>query len=644
MKKHRALIAILCLFSFAIHAQDFATYGKATPDELKMKECSFDKEAAAVILLDEAVSTYNDERNLITNRHVRIKILKERGIDYANITIPFYRSDDFEFISHVEGMVLNVDNAGNFVAQPLEKKTIFTKKVTEHLGHVTFAFPSVKAGSIIEYKYQSTMKHYGGLEDWSFQTEIPVVHSKYQLYILPGYEFAYQVQKSSVLEIKIEPHDKDGWVLFEMKNIPGLDDEPYMDARRDYLQRVTFQLSGYGSGNFSKKKYMTSWDEVTKELMSSPDFGVQLNKDLPGTNDFIKAAKLNTSPTEKMKLVHQYVKENMVWNGYNSRYAFDGLKSAWNKKKGTSGEMNLILINLLKAAGLETYPMLVSERYNGKISTQYPFVDQFNTVYAAVFIDGKKYYLDATDKLTPPHIIPYNILNTTAFILNEKAGGLVNIVDESLQYKDLITVLANITPDENITGEVFMNSMDYARIRRLERYSRNSSEYINENFKKIKAALTIDSFDIMNENNDSLALQHKFFFNTPMDGTGDYKFIPINLFSGFESNPFTSNKRFSDINFGYKRTISINTFISITKDFLIDAVPKSVQLINPDKSVVFTRELHKDDAANKVVCRIKMEFKKSHYTADEYDEIKEFYKKMFEMLNEQIVVRKKAQP
>lgn len=644
MKKYNGFLTIFLLLTIFSHAQDFSTYGKITTEELNLKECSFDNEATAVILIDEAISTYNDENNLITNHHLRIKILKEKGIEYANISIPFYRTDDFEFISNVEGMVINSDNYGRAITQLLDRKSVFTKNISDRYGEVRFTFPSVKAGSIVEYQYQSTVKHYGGLGDWFFQKEIPVVLSKYLLYVPPRYEFAYQVLKSKSFDIKIDQDSRNGLVLFEMQNIPGLDDEPFMDARKDYLQRVTFQLSGYGASSFDRRKYMTSWNELTQQLMNSSDLGVQINKDLEGTGDFIKLVKLNTSQVEKMKLVYYYVRNNMVWNGYNSKYSAEGVKAAWNKKKGTSGDLNLILINLLKAAGVEVYPMLVSERYNGKVNTKYPFVDQFNTVYAAVFIEGKKYYLDATDKLTPPHIIPYNILNTTAFILNKKAGGLITIADESLQYRDVVSVMIVISPDEAIKGEVFVNSMDYARIRRLESYSGNNSKYIDENFKQSSASMTIDSFNIMNKDKDSLALQHKFIFIAPMEGTGDYKFIPLNLFSGFERNPFISDKRFSDINFGYKRSISVNTFIGLPSDYMVDALPKSIQLVNPDKSVVFKREIFKDETSGKIMSRIKMDFKKSHYAVAEYDDIKEFYKKMFEMLNEQIVIKKKPNP
>ena len=641
MKKHLTLILTVFLFSLSGSAQEFPTYGKPTREELSLKECAFDKQAPAIVLVDEALSTYNDQRNLITYRHIRIKILRENGINFANVSIPFYRKDDFEYIRNVEGLVINSDLNGNPVTQALDKKAIFTKNLSERIGEIRFTFPSVKPGTIIEYKFESTMQHYGGLEDWYFQKEIPVARSKYVLYIVPGYEFTYQVFKNPNFNIDIQLQEKEGRVQFEMQNIAGLEDEPYMDARKDYIQRVAFQLSGYGTGNFDKKKYMTSWDEVTKELLNSPELGLQINKDLPGVGEFIKTVKSQSSQFEKMRLVLDYVRENMSWTGYNSRYSVDGIKAAWNKKKGNSAEMNLILLNLLKTAGVEAYPILVSERYHGKVNTQYPFVDQFNTIYAAVFIDGKKYYLDATDPFTPPHIIPYNILNTTGLILNKKAGGLVVISDEARYYRDAISVVANVTTDDNVKGEVFMNSMDYAKIRRLERYRSNNNKYIEDNFKQ-RSSMTIDSFKIINQDKDSLDLQHQFAFVLPLEGTGDYKFVPLNLFSGFETNPFISDKRFSDINFGFKRSVTVNYFVTLPDDYLVDAMPKSIMLTNVDKSILFTRELYKDPNANKVVSRMKMDFKKSHYTVDEYDDIKEFYKKMFDMLAEQIVLKKKS--
>ncbi len=67
--------------------------------------------------------------------------------------------------------------------------------------------------------------------------------------------------------------------------------KPYMDAEKDYLQHVEFQLSGYQGTFGGTTKYMTTWAEVTRELMSNPSFGVQLNKNIPVGDEWMNKVK-----------------------------------------------------------------------------------------------------------------------------------------------------------------------------------------------------------------------------------------------------------------------------------------------------------------------------------------------------------------
>ena len=634
-----AIIPLLCCMT-GWAQPEFENWGQLTREEQDMKVCSFDTEADAVVLVDEAVADYNDQHNLITYRHIRIKIFKEKALDRANISIFFYAKDDFETIDDIEGMAFNFDAAGKQTIQQLERKSIFTEATNEVWHRKKFTFPGVKAGSIIEYKYRSTMRHYGGLEDWEFQQELPVILSKFNLSILPGSEFAYMVHKSDQMPITIKPDYREGRTFFEMRNIPGLRDEPYMDARKDYLQRVTFQRSAFNNSGFGKQNYMTSWDEVTRELMTRPSFGGQIGRDISGTEEFIKQMKVLASSLEKMKRIYNYTRNYMSWNRYYGFSTMEGVKTAWSKKSGNISDVNIILLNLLQEAGLEAYPMLVSERQHGKVSTQYPFVDQFNATYVVVVIGDKRYFLDATDQFTQPDMVPYSILNTTAFIVNRKKGGIINITDESLQYRENLTIAVKIDAGHNMAGEVYINSLHYARTQRLRSWKRNRERYLDE-FRKSGSSISIDSFEVKNEEQDSLPLQQHIRFKGPATVTGDYIFVPVNLFSGFENNPFLAANRFSDINFGYRQIISFSTYIDIPEGYAPDALPKSLQLVNADKTVIFIREVFNDPNSNKILARIRIEFKKSLYGVDEYDELKEFYKKMFDMLNEQIVFKKK---
>ncbi|CAN5790763.1 hypothetical protein BH10BAC3_BH10BAC3_38540 [soil metagenome] len=269
----------------------------------------FDKNANAVIIHHLARSEYNDNHNLITEHRIKIKILTDKGINNGDIHITFYHKDDFEFLSGIDAVIRTYEPNGQCKTEHISPKNIYTTKINQFRSETRFAMPNVKAGSIIEYTYFSNMKHYGGLEEWSFQSDLPTITSYYRLAIVSNAEFTCKIYKLPSLPIEID-NKKDGWVTYKMQNIPALRDEAYMDSQRDNLQHVTFHLSAVNTNGF-KEKYINSWDEAARELLSTPELGGQLNKSLYSTDDFIKAAKNISDLGERTKAVYAFVQQKI---------------------------------------------------------------------------------------------------------------------------------------------------------------------------------------------------------------------------------------------------------------------------------------------------------------------------------------------
>jgi hypothetical protein len=640
MKQIFFLFICCALVATHLYAQDFAAFGTFGSEEINLKECSFDKEATAVILLHEAYSTYDDEHHLITSHHVKIKILSEKGFSAADISIPFYRKDDFEQIYKTQAATFNIEAGGNIQRTNVAQKSIYTRKTNERIGEVVFAFPAVKVGSILEYRYESMMKHYGGLEGWEFQERLPVVTSRYTLVILPNMEFAYIVNKAPNLPIVIRQEKSLGGVYFEMNDIAGLADEPYMDARKDYLQKVMFQLSGYRH-NGDEKKYMTSWNEVIKELLSSVEFGAQLNKKIAGTDAFIDQVKTLSAPEEKMTAVYEFVRSNMKWNDLYSKYAYQGVKDAWQKKSGTSGDINLLMVNLMQNAGLDAYPMLVSERFHGKVDSNYPFIDQFNSVFACVIINEKKYFLDATDKLSPAYLTPFDILNTTAFIVNRKAGGLINISTDTAEYKEQIVAMLEVSKEGILSGDISIKSSEYARVKKMANYFNTKDRNEDTHLLMEGADFTVTAKKFNNVKQDSLSLEQECKISGALNVAGEFSFVPLNFFTGFDTNPFLSENRFSNINFGYKRKIMMNLVVQLPPNYTVDEVPKLVKLTNEDKDIFFERSVEYNKTKNSVNAIVQIDFRKSLYETEMYSAIQQIYQRIAQSLKESLVIKKK---
>jgi hypothetical protein len=632
---------LLLLFHFCFLIQltaqpEFPELGVYSEAELNLKECAFDKEAEAIILLDQATSDYDDEYRLITTRRIRIKILNEKGIEWANIKIPFYSKDKFEIIYNIEGLTYNHNmNGQQQEIKTLDKKQIFTEKVNEYFSLIKFAMPAVKAGSIIEYRYTSAMKNYGGLQTWIFQSTIPTLLSAYTLTVLPNAEFTYFVTKKREYEIKIIPKQGTGQIYFQMNDIPGLRSEPFMNAPKDYFQRVEFQLSGYKSYFGHKENVSDTWAKLAKELDDDNGLGGALKKDLPGL-ELIKAiAAKETSQLGKIASVYDYVQSNFTWDGNDSRFTSETLKKIIERKLGTAADLNLLFINILQLLNIEAYPMLVAERSFGSVDVRFPILDRFNKTVAYVVVDDKSYIMDITDKFCPPNLIPYSLLNTQGLIINRNTKKPILIASGDQSFNSRIIIKSQLDKTGVLNGDVSLINKQYA-LQYYRSLIQDEKSFIqqlsNENHDAEINELKIDTTDT---NFDSLALHLKF--SKDFSDNSGFILLNYNFFTGQNKNPFIRDVRFSDINFGYPLSLNVTQEITLPPGASIDDLPKNKTIVTPEKDFSFRRKLNLDKDKLNII--IEFFRTSSFYASDNYPLLKDFYQEMLKLLNEPVSIK-----
>jgi hypothetical protein len=635
MKRFVCSLLSLAFISLCAGQTTLPEPGEFTEAEKSITECPFDKEADAVVIFDDAFANHDDQYHLIYTRRTRLKVLKPKGNRYGDVAIRYLNKDDAEYVSDIEAYTYNPRSVPEIKKVP--SSAIYRQKLNERWSVVKIAMPEVQPGTIIEYKYITTAKNYNYLDDWYFQRELPVMYSHFSLIIMPNFEFTYRVFKSELLSIDIKK-EKEGRIYFTMNNIAGLRDEPFMDAEKDYLQHVEFQMSGYQGTFGGTTRYMTTWDELTREIMTAPSFGLQLNKNIPVGPEWINKVKAIMPAFERMTAVYNFVYKNINWNGTGGIAAIDGVKETWEKKQGSSGDVNLLLINLLKEAGLEVYPLLVSERGHGKVNPEYPFIDQFNKTMACVLIDGKKYVLDAAGPYTPPFMIPFSVINTKAFLVTKKKSTIITLAETEKKDRNFVNIQARIDDNGTMTGKAFIQSDEYARLTRMRAWQRDKDRFKENYYTTYEAGLKVDSLQMHNLENDSLSLEQQFNFTIPPTASGDYKLINLNLFTGIAKNPFISDIRFTNIDFGCLQSHSVMEFIELPPSLKIETLPRNLRMIMPDTSITFSRLMEVKDN----VLRVKYEIstRRPVFTADEYEYVKDFYKRMASIMNEQIVLRK----
>lgn len=648
------LTSLLILSASIIFAQkEIPSYGKIDKADLQLKECEFDKDAEAYKLLSYSDVHYDivgDDIEIITDERTRIKILKDKGLDEANIKVRFYSKARYEDIKNISGVTYNLDDAGNVVTTKLDNSSIYVKKINNQFSEVTFTMPDVKVGSVFEYKFTDVKKSLGNVDDWYFQDDIPTRFSMYRILIPNIFRFINQVlayqnvdQKSEVINSNIYYHgglvsDRAEEKTYSLKNVPALREEPFMGAEKDYLQRVVSQLQRIVYNDGQVEEVMSSWPKLTDQLLDDEDFGLQLKKNLAHTKSLDDSLKNIQGDYNKMIAIYNYVRANMNWNNSEHIYSSQGVKTAWDKKSGSNAEINFILIDLLRDAGIKAFPLLVSTKDNGTVNTIYPFLDQFNCTMTCVLIGDHKYFLNAADKYNPSNLIPYDVLDNEGFIVDKEYGGWVTLSDPKDRWKNVVWYSAQITPDAEMEGKATIYSYGYSKNPRVKKWKEEKSSF-EDYFTKDLTGLKVKNIELKYEDVDTMPLQQKLDFTLPVNASGDFKYFTLNLFQGLEKNPFIADERKTDIDFNYPQSYTLIGKVDLPDDYEFDDLPKSIKMIMPDSSITLQRLIQRDN--NEINFRITLDFERSVYSANSYPDFQEFYKKLFSTLNEQIVIKKK---
>lgn len=631
------LLSAACLCSFA--QKKLSKFGRASEAEMAMKDCDFDPGADIVCLFEESTVQYNlngPRPMLETYIRKRFKVLKPAGAESANVKLSYYSKDNYSNISGIEGYVYNTGPDGKIVSTKMKSSETFRKKVNDEYSEMSFALPGVKEGSVFEYKYRIFRKTIGGIAPWAFQHEYPTMYSICHLLIPEYFDFTYSAVRRQEMEVKSEGNTQGTY--YAMSNIPSIHDEPYMAGTNDFIQRVTFHLTRINPPGQSSIVVGTTWENIAKDLQENIYFGQQLRRNIKGTDSLNTALAACHTKLEKLAAIYQFVQQYMTWDGEYAMFAADdGIKSCWNKKQGSVADINMILIDLLKDNDIPAYPILVSTRDHGSVQQGYPDLMQFNATMAMAQLDSTYYIMNAADKYNPVNLTPYDVQYTYGFVVDKKKGGWFTIYDTQKKEKSAITVSLNLDKDGKFTGIGRASYADYSRNMHLADYRKKQlKEKLSESG---DITINIDSLDVKNADNWHMPMDVQISYSGKAKQSGKYTLIPYDLFLGLGDNPFTAEKRQTSINFGFLQDLQITGYINVPDGYTLESMPKSMIMRMPDSSILFKRIFQKSDG-NQLAFQLKLEHLRPEYASVEYADIKAYYKKMYELLSERIVLKK----
>jgi hypothetical protein len=415
--KIRARRSLPCLLLFLVPCSPAilkAQFQPPSPSELQMTSDPKAPGAAAVYL---EVKEIDDDPLHYQLYYQRIKILTEKGKDLANVDVPYGGRLK---VQDIRGRTIHAD--GTII--PLNGKPedlLYEKKGDLKFGRKVFTLPSVEVGSIIEYQYEL---HY---DDDSFSSPMWNIQGPY---------FVHEAHYSFKPFKQFWPHSSDttsmyltderghvvnalvwwrnlpvgtdvrqelaGQYKVDLTDIPPVPDEEYMPPHDLMLYKVFF----YYMPSSSPADF---WISEAKYWQKDVDRFAEPSKTIKAAVDGLISPTDSAQDKAKKLYVAVQALDNSDYTRAKTESERKELKlktvkraeDTWNQKSGSSDDIALLYLAMLRAAGLSAYPMKVVDRDRGIFDPTYMRFSQLDDILVVFSDGGKETVLDPGEKMCP---------------------------------------------------------------------------------------------------------------------------------------------------------------------------------------------------------------------------------------------------
>lgn len=643
MFNHRIIILMIGFIAASLSFQPLTAqekWGKVSKEILQMKTFPSDTSASGIFLFDIADMVVGDNSSglfLEMKRHVRIKILTEEGKDLANVKILYWYKD-------------KVDNIDAQAILPSGKKVklkgnqIFEESVRNNWKQKVFAIPGVEVGSVIEYKYDFYTEYLTRLEPWYFQNSEYTLMSQLSVVLYPEYSYnvfyqnVYGEEKDPVEEQIFLPGSRGKRVkkfTWRLGDIEPIRKEPYMKTINDYRMALFFQLLAY-QNPYQYYKFIKTWDDLAEKMAEyyqdyikeDDDFKTVLRDILPDT----------ALAEEKVKSIYNYVKDEITSDWIYTIFPEEKSSKVLEDKKARLPDKNILLINLLRQAGFEADPVLISTRSHGRFTPNWPQLDQFNLMIVKAKSGSKTYFLDASEKYCPFGFLPDRDVVEEGFLISGKTGQIINI--PAPRNINMITydTRGELNEEGDLTAKTEIRYDGYRAAQKRENIDEEDDlkEYFQKWIANIFPAAELDSFQVSEAEAIELPLVVSLSYRVPeyAQVVGEKFYFPVPLVSKIGKNPFHKPKRNFPVDFNYLSGWTEDTHLTFPAGYVAEETPGPK--VKKMDGVIYVCDCRNTE--NELVSRKQFLVKKMTFLPEEYEQLRAIYSEIISSEESPIVL------
>jgi transglutaminase-like putative cysteine protease len=585
----RIRILIVLLFAFClviVPKQLLAQFQQPTQEELKLTADPKNPGAEAIYLYRE--ETVDDNLHFHT-LYVRIKVLTEKGKEQATVSVPYFKGETT--ITAIKARTIHAD--GTVIPLDVKPADLVAAKVGDlQVNRVVFTLPSVEVGSILEYRWDLRYDD-GSLSEpfWRIQQPYSVRRAHYSF--LPFKHLSdvtnEKGESASHLLFTYNLPDKDkviqeasGKFSLDVVDVPPEPSEELMPPLDSQLERVVFYYTPY----VSKEDY---WKHVGGKWSGTMDHFAGESKTLkeavdkliaPGDTEEQKARKLydavmtveNTDYTReksRAELKAQHIKR--VTNA----------EGVWLEKTGSSDDIALLYLAMVRIAGLKAYAITLSNRDSEVFNPYYLSLNQVHDVLVGVMLNGKEIPVDPGKRYAPFGVLAWNHIESSGLQQSDHGPAFLSMPVNA--FKDVvIRRMADVVvnKDDSVTGQIRISMTGLAATRWRELAVQDDEGEVKKQFTE----------EIQGEVPDGVSVEFDHFlgmqdYHAPLMAmlkisggmgtvTGKRIFLPGAFFASRAKHPFTAeDRRLTPVNMEYAEVVADDVKFHLPEGLVAESVP-----------------------------------------------------------------------
>jgi len=548
------------------------------PTELKMTNEPKAPGAPAIYLYRQVD---RDDQTGFETQYSRIKIFTEEGRKQADVEIPFLK--EAEDIREIKARAIRPDGMVTYFTGKAFEKTIVKAHGVRYLAK-TFTLPDVQVGSIIEYRY----KRYWSNEliydsRWILSSDLFTKHAKFSL--KPYTNFSLRWSWNNLPSDAPKPASEHSLVHLEISDVPAFQVEDYMPPQDELKARVTFV---YSSDN-SEKEPEKFWKKEGKKQFDRVDSFVNKKKTMEQAVAGIVSS--GDAPEAKLRKIYARVQQlrNLSFEEQKSeaekkrekQKELSNVEDVWRAGYADGVQINYLFVALARAAGFETYPVMVSRRDQYFFQTSLMNPSQLNDNVVLVRSQGKDFYLDPGTQFTPFGFLPWAETGVTGLKLDKDGGSWVQ-TPLPASSESQVRRVADLRMNDHggLEGHVTVTYTGLEALRRRldERLedAANRKKYLEDEVKgyvPVVSDVELTNQPEWSASSDRLVAVFDFKVEGWASPAGRRALIPVGIFSAEEKHIFEHSDRVHPIYFSYPSEVLDDIKIDMPMNWQIKSLP-----------------------------------------------------------------------